>query len=179
MPKRSRDLLTGGTGDVNPQWFKMKLTQITVDFSTTGTFPLPVQRLPNSGRAQVMEILKIYMIWTNGVRTVNGFTRSIQVSTSPSGLTASTSTILTDGRTIFYFKHDLPSNALDWNTEAPNKLYDVTDGAGHGILVATDSLSMMLTSSNTGSINEVGIWLLYRWKDVSLPEYVGIVQSQS
>ena len=60
-------------------------------------------------------------------------------------------------------------------------LRDLTDGAGHGILVATDSIFLTgYVPSNwyTNGTNTVFVKLLYRWKDVSLAEYIGIVQSQ-
>ena len=58
------------------------------------------------------------------------------------------------------------------------KIMDLTDGAGHGILVATDNIFIQVISVGTGLTNTVRIKLLYRWKNVSLQEYIGIVQSQ-
>jgi len=59
MSKRARrDILTGGTGDVNPEIFRCRLPSTASTVSST-EFPLPVQRLNNRGRAMVMEILKV------------------------------------------------------------------------------------------------------------------------
>ena len=58
---------------------------------------------------------------------------------------------------------------------------DITDGAGHGVLVATDSIYItgyVPASWYLNGTNTVFAKLLYRWKDVSLAEYIGIVQSQ-
>jgi hypothetical protein len=59
------------------------------------------------------------------------------------------------------------------------QVLDLTDGAGHGLLIATDNIFMTVYSTNTGVANEVGCKILYRWKNVSVEEYIGIVQSQT
>lgn len=64
-------------------------------------------------------------------------------------------------------------------------IHDLTDGAGHGLLVATDNiwLSHALTVNcpgiafQTGS-GQVTCEIIYRMKKITLAEYVGIVQSQ-
>lgn len=62
-----------------------------------------------------------------------------------------------------------------------NRVYrkDFSDGAGHGYLVAVDSLFVTLASALTGLTNTADLRLLYRFKEVPLAEYIGIVQSQT
>lgn len=55
---------------------------------------------------------------------------------------------------------------------------DMTDGAGHGFLIATDNLFAQVQSSGTGAAQAVAFKIYYRWKNVGLAEYIGIVQSQ-
>lgn len=57
MKRRRAGSLTGGTGDVNPQYFIMQVTQTGNDVLTEGNFPIPIQRLQDRGMAQVMEVL--------------------------------------------------------------------------------------------------------------------------
>jgi len=57
-------------------------------------------------------------------------------------------------------------------------LFDYTDGAGHGMLIATDQIFVLLQSANTTQQNTAECRILYRWKNIGLQEYVGIVQSQ-
>jgi len=66
-------------------------------------------------------------------------------------------------------------------------IHDLTDGAGHGILIATDqifltqqtSLACLTASGTADSITGfVQADLIYRFKEVKLQEYIGIVQSQ-
>jgi len=56
--------------------------------------------------------------------------------------------------------------------------FDLTDSAGHGILIATDQLFLLMTSNGTLALNTGGCKLDYRFKNVALEEYIGIVQSQ-
>lgn len=62
--RKYTDTLTGGTRDVNPQWFKMRVNSVANDSDTPSVFavaayPVPIQRLPDRSMAQVMEILKV------------------------------------------------------------------------------------------------------------------------
>jgi len=65
-------------------------------------------------------------------------------------------------------------------------IHDLTDGDGHGILVATDNiwLTAQLSDSAIGGTSSgpisgtVSAELFYRFKKVTLQEYIGIVQSQ-
>lgn len=55
---------------------------------------------------------------------------------------------------------------------------DFTDGAGHGVIVATDQLFYFFDTVGFGA--PVAFWMRiwYRFKEVTLEEYIGIVQSQ-
>lgn len=63
-------------------------------------------------------------------------------------------------------------------------IHDLTDGAGHGVLIATDNI--WLTAFINGAVPDIGTTaalnvfceILYRFKKVTLQEYIGIVQSQ-
>jgi hypothetical protein len=57
--------------------------------------------------------------------------------------------------------------------------YDMTDGAGHGMLVGTDNIYLQLgTVGSPVSTAICDVKILYRFKQVTLSEYIGIVQSQ-
>lgn len=55
---------------------------------------------------------------------------------------------------------------------------DLTDGDGHGLLVATDQLTFFVCSLTTGVANRFVAKVWYKWRTVTIEEYVGIVQSQ-
>jgi len=62
--------------------------------------------------------------------------------------------------------------------EAMPKVIDLTDGMGHGILVASDYFFVQVDSDGIGAVITTYFKLLYRIKNVALTEYIGIVQSQ-
>lgn len=187
MPKRgySGTSLTGGTGDVNPQWFRMTDTNPAATPAYADTpVALPIQRLPTAGKAQVIEILKV--AW--GLAAVNSAindaaTDSVfcgYLTTRSYGTTEPTSA--TGGGVIDYFQIDVTTatQASIMNNVFPI-IHDLTDGAGHGVIVGTDQ--MFLGSVQTADTNPIAglirCWFLYRFKNVPVTEYIGIVQSQT
>lgn len=183
----TRRALTGGTGDVNPQWFTTNAVAITTTYNDVAT-PIPIQRLATSGRAQVMEILKAYFF-----PTVNTAQLNITAGTNSSGrlyiTTRSNGTTepinQATGGIIVYKGVNIASIAASVSSDIEfiSEIMDLTDGAGHGLLVATDQIYIggINSAANTPFITS-STWacrLLYRWKNVSLQEYIGIVQSQT
>lgn len=184
----SRAALTGGTGDVNPQWF------LCTDFDCTGTYtttsvPIPIQRLNgNKGStAQVMEVLKAELssgaavTLTLSAAAVN--TLDVYLTTRSFGSTEPNSSEH-DGNIIadWHWKTSVQGTAA--NVYGPSIQFpmtvDLTDGAGHGLLVATDNIfvGVIQTGTNAPITGNLVVRLLYRWKNVSIQEYIGIVQSQ-
>ena len=179
------DTLTGGTKDVNPQFLTVRVTQTGADTATTGSFGVPIQRVgPNTqGKAIIMEVLKAFFnMPTNGVigaagetiDSVSAFWSTVDFGT--------TGTSWSEPRVFAGCQRQRVGAFTAAGTFADTEengliMQDLTDGAGHGILVATDNVFMQVISAN-GLTNQVDCKLLYRWKEVSLIEYIGIVQSQ-
>src|SRR3990172_1683925 len=55
--------LTGGTRDVNPQWMKATNALTVADQYLENVIHLPVTRIPQSQRATIIEILKVFWFW--------------------------------------------------------------------------------------------------------------------
>lgn len=191
MPKRAKsDTLTGGTKDVNPQWWVITTTQATADAITTLSYPLPVQRLQQgSDKSMVMEILGIY--WDMPVYAlVSAQTLSLYAfltTNNPNVPAAPTVGILQQirarGTCIDYINRQMVSNVAPTNENVFDEpiYHPINDGAGHGLLIGTDSVYMTLVTSvpsTTAALNNVTARILYRLKEVTIQEYVGIVQSQ-
>ena len=97
-------------------------------------------------------------------------------------------TILSSGSVIAHYakaySFATTTPLVGWNigfVDDNPTMQDITDGAGHGVLVGTDSIyitGFVPSSWYLNGTNTVFAKLLYRWKDVSLAEYIGIVQSQ-
>lgn len=217
---KGKSALTGGSGDVNPQWYKLAgVTSTAVQTPISGTVvasmqvPNPVSRLKQTGnKTMVLEILKVR--WNvDIIQLVNDSLGSYNfigfILTSGGGSPSST-----QGRCIDYIDHNFrlafPVSAVDGTTgeiysasffdEGPDAYpitHDLTDGAGHGILVATDQITLWgqatvadLSIGLSGFPNAaysgtptLGGWnitpeILYRFKEISDKEWIGIVQSQ-
>lgn len=185
---QQRDQLTGGTGDVNPQIFSSAVTAGTGATGNTTTIYLPTRRLPVVGRAQVLELLKIWLdvhpawctvatstavgnlpLWAC-YRVVVRNPGSAAVTSADTSLVASIT--LTPELTYIGTANQAMSNP---HTDGMVQI-DLTDGAGHGILIGSDAIYVNGVCANT-LINQNNIRFLYRWKEVSLAEYVGMVQS--
>lgn len=175
--------LTGGTGDVSPQWMSFSATQSAADTTTTVTQAVPVQRMPTSGRAQVLEVLRVVFEHT-AFQAIASATEALDsiaayISTSSFG---TTNTTWAEPRVFAGFaKYDRGAfTAAGTYAFVDNRhiSQDLTDSAGHGVLIGTDNIFLQVQSSGSGASNVVAVKILYRWKNVSLSEYIGIVQSQ-
>ena len=186
--KRARqgsDSLTGGTGDVNPQFLSETVTQSAADTTTTTTINLPIQRIAANAPSQaiVMEVLKIWVQLPifGDVGNVAETSKSLNCIFSTRN-TGTTNQSLGDAA-VFAVARTTQQGA--WTAagsyayqEFPIVTLDLSDGAGHGILIATDSIYAQVVSAATGNTNSPQFKIMYRWKRVSLAEYIGIVQSQ-
>jgi len=183
--KRTGDMLTGGSGDVNPQTFVIRATQTGSDVTTTVVQPLPIPRLPTSpGRNLVIEVIDVefYRIGNTMPGPGNGVNQVLANLTTNPNAQPVFADALSDTRQISAAYWVSVANGVPvafWDGTPTQKLKeDLTDQAGHGFLVATDNVYLHITSSNTGAPQQIVCRFNYRWKDVSLTEYIGIVQSQ-
>lgn len=182
MPKRSSSTsLTGGTGDVNPQVFVVQVSQPAADTTATQGIPLPVPRYPgNSGRAIVMEILKVTFMVGDMAATAGTAQAIVGVLSTRVPNTTSQTTARFDTANIAQFRTDFifaTAAGFQW-VELCDIQRDLTDSAGHGLLVGTDNIFLTCISAGTASANVLGCRIEYRLKEVGLAEYIGIVQSQ-
>lgn len=175
MKRKSDGSLTGGTGDVNPQWLKIRLAETVADTTISVQQTIPVQRLQDrSGKSQVMEILRVYFMFENLPEVDSA--QNIVLTTKNFG---TTNVVLNDPSIIAFSNNGVRLTTSGQYYAQQPYMIDVTDGAGHGLLVATDSIFMQVNSATTGATVTCNAHILYRWKNVSLAEYIGIVQSQS
>lgn len=186
--KRTRDKLTGGTGDVKPQiWTLPALTQETLNTFEEISVPTPVSRLnnrSNGSKATVMEVLKVWANLPNfdADLAATYSRRNSQLQLSTSSLDNTGIFPLSPKVFAFFSRTQMGkaavggsfSNVLDSPLEK-----DLTDGNGNGIIIATDQIYI---GGDTEGLADVAAWnvkILYRFVDVGLTEYIGIVQSQS
>lgn len=175
----SRGALTGGTGDVNPQIWKIQVTTVGVN-ATTNKVALPVQRLRNSNKSMTMELLQVkYDVNI----TTPSHTHHVFFGLSTQTLPVTNTVSVIDNTIIDYNKILAGSGTYGAGPSTLRILSnqfvtDFTDKAAHGVLVATDGLGVWVMQSDAavGGVT-VTAYIYYRWKNVGLKEYIGIVQS--
>lgn len=176
------DTLTGGTKDVSPQLLTMVNVMTVANTYKEVQVPLPVNRFfAGKSKAIVIEILKLFFDLSEvdanppapgGIISIQG-----QLSTvSLTGINAGDSRVFVKAEKIV---RGAFTAAGSYATGATDPItIDLTDGAGHGFLVAGDQIFFGLgTSGFTGPGSGV-IKALYRFKEIGLDEYIGIVQGQ-
>jgi hypothetical protein len=186
MPKRrATEQLTGGTGDVNPQYMSGTVVLSAANTATTVTLAVPISRVPQPGAstATIIEILKCYVnmpLVDVDAAAVTNRSSTLAFSTTSFGATA---VAMNESRVFAWVTRQLRNcftaagTAMIDNVIEP-VMWDCTDGAGHGILVATDNIFIQGVTANQTGASTFDFKILYRFKDVSLVEYIGIVQSQ-
>lgn len=218
MAKRARESLTGGTGDVNPQWMKIVVPAILDTIIAPGGAAnltrvvrqqLPVNRINqgDSKTATIIEVLQVRYSYDDEhefLTTPMPYSQRIElyVSTAPIDA-ASPEDFASKGTTIDYaVANDFESPCMLISAGPPliqqpyfqsfaytPIIHDMTDGAGHGVLVATDAITIAMKTRTVNEslagggnlkVSKVNalVELLYRFKKVSLVEFIGIVQSQ-
>lgn len=175
----SSDNLTGGTRDVNPQFYVIRLSQSAADTATDASFPLPVPKYPGSAnRAIVFELMKVRFLIDDMVNVASTQALSAMISSRAVSLSSSLDARADPGTLASFSKDFLYATAVGFQYTDRDIDVDLTDKAGHGILVATDNIYLTVYSQLTGRVNTIVARLTYRLKEVGLAEYVGIVQSQ-
>lgn len=177
--------LTGGTRDVNPQYMGGLVTLSAANTATTVQLAIPISRVPQPGQtnATIVEVLKVFMEFPSidaDAAAATARNSSLAFSTTSFGATQ----VQFDESRVFAWGQRQLRNAftaagtgvLEDSTDP--FVYDCTDGAGHGILIATDNVFIQgITFGQTGA-STFRFKILYRFKNVALVEYIGIVQSQ-
>lgn len=163
--------LTGGTGDVNPQWMSSSLTQATADTAATGSIQPPVSL--STGENLAMEILKVML---EEVLPVQGVTSNVAFTLATKNFgTTQPALGIGDATVIARYARYTSFTTSGEATVNPIVMYDYTDGDGHGVLVGNQNLYWTLTSTGTSQANRVNLKILYRAKRISDSELLGIV----
>jgi len=176
--------LTGGTKDINPQYYSGYSVQTANDTTSTSTYVVPVPRY-SAGPTQsiVMEVLKVYFDTPEPIALASDTEKIHSVRVIFSTKDHATTEAAFSASDVFA---KYTSDSVGAFTAAGTYrmirqepfCYDCSDGMGHGILIASDTFSVQIASTGTGQTNGCSWKLLYRFKRVSLSEYIGIVQSQ-
>lgn len=187
MSKRRKDTLTGGTGDVKPQYLTVGTsTPSAVDDYSVSQINLPIPRFSGQDKdtATVFELLSVD--WYLGLSDIGDTS-----ATHWAFLTTNSTRVETETAT----SADLELDALDPLAIALSFRHrgfittggvvfqgpfhvDTTDGDGNGILIATDRIFLVGAAFNNTVVSRTIAKLKYRQTNVGVMEYIGIVQAQ-
>lgn len=170
--------LTGGTGDVNPQYLSGMLEQVVPDQTIVKQFTLPKSIVPLAGKATVIEVLRVMAILRNPNRFDENDEHSqisfATFSTSNPGVAVQQG--LQDGGVFAMFHQYVQGCSKDSGAYAfviPHSIctWDCTDGAGHGVLIASDHFYVQLVSG--GTLKQFLTFSIeYRFKAIDLAAYL-------
>lgn len=184
MPKaRATESLTGGTGDVSPQFLNGTVVLSAANTFTETPVSIPVQRISpqNPSSAIIIELLKIYVNMpevdaTNAAETYYSAKVSFNTSSFTTFPNINQPHVIMGAERIVH--RAFTAAGTYESTYVDPVVIDLTDGAGHGVLVATDNIYVDAITAAYSNPAIFAYKLLYRWKRVGLTEYIGIVQSQ-
>lgn len=176
--------LTGGTGDVKPQFLTLSTGTTAVNDYVVNQVSLPVPRFGTmKTKATIFEILSVD--WFLGLGNLTDATTQEWgfLTTSTGRVDGETSTAVTmvedleDPKVfapVIWATSQLTSGtfSMTWPIHV-----DLTDNNGNGILVATDRL-FIVGANIAGAAADYVAKIKYRLVNVGITEYVGIVQSQ-
>lgn len=191
MKRKWGGSVTGGTRDIKPQFLTIVTSDSAANQYVVEATPIPTVRPTGASKsAIVMEMLSIdYYPYVDSLDDSQG-TLWCFLSTSTtrsSGGTATTETLENDigdvrsqgivlrrRQTVTAGTEGIGAVSVDYPWH-----YDFTDENGNGMLWGLDFITLvsgnLLIQTQTG----VAAKLKYRWVEVGITEYLGIVQQQS
>ena len=160
--------------DVFPQFMSFSGTESAANTFTTVRIQLPVARRPGAKKITVIELLQVWFQPVN-----EEFANADIWDTVLMFRDAATLPDMSDPN-VFYQKQRritvFTTGAVV--TEEPSiTRYD--SGGGKGFLLATDSIFVGILGTSQSAALTANYKLLYRFVEVGLQEYIGIVQQQS
>ena len=186
MKRKATDTLTGGTKDVNPQFLNFEVTTSAANTFTEVTLGTPIVRVgtgPANSRSVIMEILKVFVEFPELDLDAAAATNRVEILTIATTTQGTTQFRLGNPRCLVRAVHSVRNaftaagtGMLDVQNDPV--VIDLTDGDGHGVLVATDNIFIGFNTAGFTAVALTSGKILYRFKEVELVEYIGIVQSQ-
>lgn len=187
MPKRARGdgSLTGGLGDINPAFLSTSVTQSANDTTTTQTVQTPITIVAGRGQSDIMEVLKVFFYFDNSTPPSANQTVFMRcyISTKNFGTTEPS---LKFGDALVFAGVQRINDVVQVTAVGEEItqwvdpiVFDLTDSAGHGFLVATSNIYAQMVSSNTGGTQTCRIKILYRIKKVGESQLMSLLLSQN
>lgn len=156
--------------DENPQFLNFRVLESAANTWTTAEILTPIFRQLANGNALVMEILKIFWVNNNdgmGSTEVEAFLMTAEEAAEPAY----------DENTVLDKFHQQCDLTTSGKTSIDKIVcHEFDDGAGHGLLVGNSKLYAGVVGTGQSSAMKIEGKILYRLKEVSAGELLGILQ---
>ena len=178
MPSVNEEYRTGSYMDKYPQILTIEVSQAETDEFVEIEVPLAINRLSvNEGKAWVIEITRIQSMYDYGVFDASDTPQQIisQLSTKELGAIS-----FPDSTTFFINRvsgMDAGSGGSLGHEFMGPQNFDMTS-EGKGFLIGSDSIFAAIDSENLPGATTMVLKVFYRFTEVGLAEYVGIVQGE-
>jgi len=163
--------------DNYPNYMTGTANQSSADTATNFQFSTPIPRLQTRGnKATVMELLWIDMKINC---TLNAVGETFAASFY-GGQATTSEVLISDPRAIGNIAFDATDvlTSGSYPTCKNNWRIDLQSTDGYGFLFAGDIINVNVVSANTGASNRVDFRIYYRFVEIPITEFVGLVQSQ-
>lgn len=167
--------------DKNPQFLKMQIVESAANTWTSYSVATPVVQDLMDGKALVMEILKVAWDLTMPEIT-NVQSNSVQSLLTDRAFTdwntiGSAGVIDKCKRENVCFDTGATDATLVEFAAEGIFYHDLTDGAGNGILYGASSIFLGVRGINCAAVKTASINIIYRLKEVSAAELLGIIRN--
>ncbi len=183
MAKRKRNNNNNGRKDVFPNFLTGALFQTVTDTFVTNQVNTPIPRIQTtrSGqKATVMELLWIEFVFPNiKIESVGrSITSQFVIGIVPTVvLPFNNPRVFAEKRIDAHIAGSDTNGFMGFKTEQPFR-YEMESTDGHGFLLAAESFHVSLfTTASTPDLNGVEWRMYYRFIDIPLSEFIGLVQS--
>lgn len=167
--------MPGKARDVFPNYLSLNLTQPAANALVTSQVFMPIPRIPMGKSATIMELL--WMDLNVATNTLLGDMDKWYMSVSTGGEPAAVISIA-DGNCVLAMSQEKQFTISGADITTFPLRYNMQSQDGHGYLLASDSLWFALDSVSLNTGTHMNIRLHYRFVQVTIEEYIGIVQSQ-
>lgn len=162
--------------DEKPQFLNCSVTETAANtFTQAAAIPTGVNgQNVSKDKVRVMEIMKIFVIATLDTLAEDGGLEYQITTKSKAAMVDATS--ISDA--ILYDQIETQLVTSGGIVRSNTTVYDMTDGAGNGICVATPSLYVAAKGTGQANARAYIFKILYKFTEISVSEFIGMVQSQ-
>jgi len=164
--------------DYFPNYMSWRITQAPNpdDFTTDKIFtPIPRSQVLSGNRAIVMELLKLEVVISN--LALNADNEFVYWSLATGGVPTDPDSIQ-KGSTFAFGRKEMCMLTSGSSIDTQPYVYNMQSQDGFGLLLATDAFHCSVNSNTTGANLIFDFRLFYRFVQIPVTEYIGIVQSQ-